>query len=169
MRNEFEPDMAVAKKLYPQIKELLEKYTEYVDENGDEENIEYKKVEKKLHEITGKDMSQYDLLYYWEGEGLEVESFRIALPDPKIVNDITKDEVIEIVKRMDKHFFDDNGEYEKIDGEDEFTHQFKLYLKEYYHELLKINFKKKYVQYFSGQKGKGLSIEEKIEKMLEKK
>lgn len=45
MRKELEPDMATAKKLYPQIKELIEKYIEYVDKNGDEEYIEYKKLE----------------------------------------------------------------------------------------------------------------------------
>jgi hypothetical protein len=169
MRNELNPDMAVAKKLYPQIKELLEKYTEYVDEYGDEENLEYKKVEEKLHEITGKNMSGYNIWEYWEAEGLEVEAFRISLPDPNIVNDITKNELNEIIEIMNKNYFDDNGEYEKIEGEDEFTHEFKLYLSDYYHELLKINFKKKYDQYFFGQKGKGLNIEEKIEKMLGKK
>jgi hypothetical protein len=46
MRKELEPKMEIAKKLYPQIVKLIEKYTEYCDENGDEENAEYKKLEK---------------------------------------------------------------------------------------------------------------------------
>ena len=100
MRKELEPKMETAKKLYPEIIKLIEEYTEYCDENGDEENIEYKKLENKLHEITGKDISQYNLWEYWEEEGLEVLSFRIALPEPIIVNDITKDELAEIVKRI---------------------------------------------------------------------
>ncbi|GHU21049.1 hypothetical protein FACS189475_10250 [Betaproteobacteria bacterium] len=57
MRKELEPDWETAEKLYPEIVELIEKYTGYCDENGDEDNVEYKKLENKLHEITGKDMS----------------------------------------------------------------------------------------------------------------
>jgi hypothetical protein len=166
MRNELEPDMTIAKKLYPQIKELLEKYTEYVDEYGDEKDIEYKKMEKKILEITGKNISEYKEWEYLRIVGLEEEAFKISLPDPKIVNDITKDELIEIVERMNRDYFDDNGELKKIAGEDEFIYEFKIYLYNYYHELLKMNFKKKYDEYFFGQKGKGLNIEEKIEKML---
>ena len=123
MRKELKPDMEIAEKLYPKIKELIEEYTEYCDENGDEEDIEYKKLENKLHEITGKDMSQYNLWEYWEGEGLEVLSFRIALPEPNIVTDITKDELNEIVKIL-KRPFDENN-YKKNDTENEFTQEFK--------------------------------------------
>jgi hypothetical protein len=32
------------KKLYPKIVKSIEKYTEYCDENGDNENIEWKKI-----------------------------------------------------------------------------------------------------------------------------
>ena len=108
MRKELEPNMEIAKKLYPRIKKLIEKYTEYCDENEDEEDIEYKKLEKKLHEITGKDISQYNLWEYWEEEGLEPLAFKIALPEPNIVNNITKDELKEIIQIIKEDIFEEN-------------------------------------------------------------
>ena len=90
MREELKPKMDIAKGLYLKIISLIEKYADYCDENGDEENIEYKKLESELNKITGKDISQYNLWEYWEEEGIEPLSFRIALPEPYIVNDIKK-------------------------------------------------------------------------------
>ena len=147
MRKELEPKMETAKKLYPKIIKLIEKYTEYCNENGDEENIEYKKLENKLHEITGKDISQYNLSEYWEEEGLEPLSFKIALPEPNIVKDITKEELHEIVKIINNDIFEE-------EFNDEFLKEFKYFLEDYYHKLLKINFKSYSNEYFNRQKGK---------------
>ena len=168
MRKKLQPDMESAKKLYPHIKKLLEEYTLYCDENGDEENSEYKKLENTLHEMTGKDISHYDLWEYWEGEGLEVLSFRIALSEPNIVNDITKDELKEIVKIIKEGIFEEN------DTDDEFVQDFKYHLSDFYHELLKINFKNYNYKYFIRQKGKDgkyfeYSTEEAAEKISDKK
>jgi hypothetical protein len=163
MRKELKANMETAKKLYPKIKELIEKYTEYCDENGDEENIEYKKLENKLHEITGKDISQYNLWEYWEEEGLEPLAFRIALPEPNIVNDITKEELTEIVKIIKEDIFKEN------DTDDEFIQEFKYLCMDYYHKLLKINFKNYKYEYFNSQKGKdGKYFEYKVEEIVEK-
>jgi hypothetical protein len=164
MRKELEPNWETAEKLYPEIVKLIEKYTEYCDENGDEENIENKKLENKLNKITGKDISKYNLSEYWEEEGLEVLSFRISLPEPNIVNDITKEELTEIVKRMKVDI------YKTIDGNN-FREEFNLYTGKYYHKLLEINFKKYKPDYFNSQKGKGgkyfeYSIEELVEKIM---
>jgi hypothetical protein len=164
MRKELEPNWETAEKLYPEIVKLIEKYTEYCDENGDEENIEYKKLEEQLNELTGKDMSQYHLWEYWEEEGLEVLSFRISLPEPNIVNDITKEELTEIVKIIKVDI------YKTIDDKN-FREKFNYYLGDYYHELLKINFEKYNPDYFDSQKGKGgkyfeYSIEELVEKIM---
>jgi len=146
MRKELEPDMEIAEKLYSQIKGLIEKYTEYCDEYGDGEEIEYKNLENKLYEITGKDISQYNLSEYSEEEGLEVLSFRISLPEPKIVSDITEEEVTEIVKRIKSDVFQESNE-------NNFKNIFHCYLGDYYHKLLKRNFKKYKYEYFNSQKG----------------
>ncbi len=37
---------------------------------------------------------------YWEGDGEYKESFKIALPDPIIVNNITQEELIEVITRI---------------------------------------------------------------------
>lgn len=101
---------------------------------------------------------------WWEGEGLEVLAFRIALPEPNIVKDITKDELVEIiVEKIEKDAFDEKGDL--IESDDEFTNDFKIYLIDYYHELLKINFKMYKYEYFIIHKGKTYSVEEKIEKI----
>lgn len=61
LRKEIEPDFETAEKLYPKVLKLILSYTDYCDENGDEDNSEYEKLEKKLHEMTRKDMSQFNL------------------------------------------------------------------------------------------------------------
>ncbi|MCL1994191.1 MAG: hypothetical protein FWG66_14705 [Spirochaetes bacterium] len=152
MRKELEPKMEIAEKLYPQIKHLIEKYAEYCDENGDEELVEYKNLENSLHEITGKDMTKYNLSEWWEGEGLEVLSFRIALPEPNIIADITKDELLEIVEILKMPF--DESDFAQNDTENDFSQMFKIYLDDYYRVLLKINFKGYKHEYFNRQKGK---------------
>jgi hypothetical protein len=162
MRKELEPNLEKSEALYAKIKALIEKYTEYCDENGDEENIEYKILENKLREITGKDISQYNLWEYWEGEGLEVLSFRISLPEPMIVNNITKEELTEIIKRINVDIFEEN------DG-NIFLKEFGYYLGDYYHKLLEINFTNYRYEYFNRQKGKdGKYFEYSIKEIVEK-
>jgi hypothetical protein len=168
MRKDLEPQMETAKKLYIKIVKLIKKYTEYCDESGDGENIEYEKLENRLHGITGKDISQYNLWEYWEEEGLEPLAFKIALPEPNIVEDITKEELTEIVKEIKADIF------EKNDAVDEFTREFKYICMDYYHKLLKINFKNYKYEYFNRQKGKDgkyfeYNVEEITEKILGKK
>jgi len=163
MRKELEPKIDVAKYLYPKIISLIEKYTDYCNENGDEENIEYKKLENELNKITGKDISHYNLWEYWEEEGIEPLSFRIALPEPNIVNDIKKEELIEIVNILKEEIF------KKNEKEDKFTQEFKYYLEEYYHKLLELNCKNYDSELFESQKGKdGKIFEYTVEEIVEK-
>ncbi|MGO3383315.1 MAG: hypothetical protein ACTIMQ_00950, partial [Acinetobacter guillouiae] len=72
----------------------------YCDEFGDEDSLEYQKLSEKLTEITSKDISQYDLWEWWETEGIENLSFDICLPEPKIIHNISKQELTEIVQRI---------------------------------------------------------------------
>ncbi|MDR2482723.1 MAG: hypothetical protein LBD08_03725 [Treponema sp.] len=162
MRKELEPDMETVEKLYAQIISLIEGYIKYCDENGDEDSREYKKLEDKLHEITGKDISQYNLWEYWAEEGIDVFSFRIGLPEPDAVKDITKDELTEIVKKIQAGVFEENGENKSMEP-------FKYYLEEYYHRLLEIKFEKYEIKYFQRQKDKdGKYFEYSAEEITEK-
>lgn len=98
LRNTIEPQFDIAEKLYPEVLKPIMDYTDFCNENGDENNEEYKKLEATFHGMTGKDMLRFDLWEWWEGEGAEVLAFRISLPDPIKIGDISKDELFEIVR-----------------------------------------------------------------------
>lgn len=138
LRKEIEPDFITAEKRYSKILQLILEYTEYCDEYGDEENTAYKKLENTLYELTGKEMSQFNLWEWWEGDGAENLAFDISLPDPVPVENITKNELEEIVTRL-KSF-----ELPVKTSENEFKSIFysQLYFGNgYYHQFLKLNFK----------------------------
>ncbi len=133
LRGEIEPNMELAEKLYPEILRSILDYTKYCDEQGDKDNTEYKKLEKKFHDLTNKDMSVYNLREWWEEEGAEVLAFRIALPDAVKLPDINREELNEIVRRV--------ATFDIVEGLS-FKAQFNSHLDVYYHTFLKLNFKK---------------------------
>ena len=100
MRAQIEPDFERARKIYDEILEQILAYTDYCDENDDEDGKEYRKVKERLAKISGKDMSKFSLHEWWEAESAENLAFDIALPEPKLVPDIIKDELRQIVDRM---------------------------------------------------------------------
>ncbi len=133
LRKEIEPDIGIAEKLYPEVLKLILAYTAYCDENGDEDNSEYQKLEKKLHEMTGKDMSKFNLWEWWEVDGAENLAFDICLPDPKIVENITKEELTEIVRRKKTFLMHDKND-------ESFKGQFHYRFDDYYIDFLEKNF-----------------------------
>jgi hypothetical protein len=147
LRREIEPQLERAEKLYPEILKLVMNYATFCDEHGDEENREYKRLENKLHALTGKDISKFNLWEWWEEEGAEVLAFRIALLDPKKFDDMTEDEVFEIVNRI--LTFEEPDE-----ANSSFEEQFKYHLDDFYHELLSINVETYDYQLFTRQKDK---------------
>ena len=150
LRNEIEPQLDIAEKRYPEILKLITAYTSFCDENGDEDHSAYKKLEEKLQDFTQKDMSQFNLSEWWEEEGAEVLSFRIGLPDPLKVENIKKEELVEILNRV--------ASFEKLDknpDDQTFKNIFSLYLDGYYHRFLALNFKTyNYRKLFTRQKDK---------------
>ncbi len=100
LRTEIEPNFETAQQHYPLVLKLIANYTDYCDEFGDEDSLEYQKLSETLTEITSKDISQYDLWEWWEAEGIENLSFDICLPEPKIIHNISKQELTEIVQRI---------------------------------------------------------------------
>ena len=166
LRKEIEPQLEIAESRYQKILDLILAYTDYCDENGDEDNSEYEKLENRLHEMTGKEMSQFNLWEWWEEEGAEVLSFRIALPNPIKVNDVTKEELTEIVKRAKTFDLNEN--------EESFKGQFRYYLNDYYRDFLELNFKSFKHNFFHRQKDKSgnyfeYSVSEIVEKLWDKK
>ncbi|MDN3693078.1 hypothetical protein QWZ06_12675 [Chryseobacterium tructae] len=150
LRSEIEPDFETAEKRYPEVLKLVLDYADWCEEHGDENNSEYKKLENKLQAMTGKEMSQFNLWEWWEGDGAEHLSFDIGLPDPQIVEDITKDELTEIVRRMNT--------FEISDPDDQsFKGMFYNYIcfgSDYYPDFLKLNFKDYHIKFFQAHKDK---------------
>ncbi|WP_433863848.1 hypothetical protein [Sphingobacterium thalpophilum] len=137
LRNSLEPDIATAEQCFPSVLLALEEYAKEVDTAGDEDGKKYQVLEKYLHGLTGKDMAKFNLYEWWEEEGAEVLAFRISLPDPVHVSDITFDEVSEVVRRIKEYDFSN-----ALSGT--FAADFQLFLDNYYHDLLKLNFPETY-------------------------
>lgn len=133
LRNVLEPDLKTAEQRYPEVLEAILAYTNFCDEHGDQELTEYTKLEDKLHGLTGKDMSRFNLSEWWEEEGAEPLAFKISLPDPVFTEDITMEELGEIVDRLKT--------LNESERDESFSGQFSLYLDGYYHSLLSLNFK----------------------------
>ena len=133
LRKEIEPDFETVEKRYPIALKAIMSYTAYCDENGDEDLVEYNKLADYLHQLTGKDMSQFNLWEWWEEEGAEVLAFKIVLPEPQCVHNITMDEVHEIVKRLKTDIYtpSEDGSLKEL---------FKYHLDEYYKLFLERNF-----------------------------
>jgi hypothetical protein len=100
LRKEIQPQFDVAEDRYPEVLKLILDYTEYCDKNGDEAHIKYKKLEAKLHLMTGKDMSKFNLWEWWEEDGAENLAFDISLPEPEKIDTISTEEIYEIVRRL---------------------------------------------------------------------
>lgn len=136
MRAEIEPNFALARERYEEVLESILDYVDYSNTHGgDKDGLGYKKLEEHLHDMTGKDISKFDLLNWWE-EGAEAIAFDIALPDPIKLDDISKDELKIIVERVKNFDLDDL--------DDEFINEFyrrTISLKGYFMQFLKLNFK----------------------------
>ncbi|MDF2516056.1 MAG: hypothetical protein K0R59_1352 [Sphingobacterium sp.] len=133
LRKEIEPDFKSAEKHYPEVLKLILAYSDYCEENGDEDSTEYQKLENTLHEMTGKDMSQFNLWEWWEEEGAEVLAFRISLPAPKVIEHITKGELTEIVRRQKTFVIQD-------ENDKSLRAQFHYHLDDYFIDFLSLNF-----------------------------
>ena len=133
LRKEIEPDFETVEKRYPIALKAIMSYTAYCDENGDEDLVEYNKLADYLHQLTGKDMSQFNLWEWWEEEGAEVLAFKIVLPEPQCVHNNTMDEEHEIVKRLKTDIYTppEDGSLKEL---------FKYHLDEYYKLFLERNF-----------------------------
>lgn len=150
LRIDIEPDFKTAEKLYPKVLKLILAYTDYCDENGDDDNSEYEKLENRLHEMTGKDISQFNLWEWWEENGAENLAFDISLPNTKQVNNITHSELNEIVRRMKT--------YEEPDDDDKtfksvfYNHT--VFGNGYFSKFLELNFTTYNHQLFQSNKDK---------------
>jgi hypothetical protein len=119
--------------LCPKNFELISLYDRGYD-NGDEEKM--KIAINQINSLTDKNINLEDLFEYWEGESQEELTFRLSLPNPLKVDSVTKEELMEIVRRMQS--FDDNGISKKLSDLGVPLSSVLNY--DYYTELIKRNF-----------------------------
>lgn len=164
LRKEIEPQFDIAEKLYPEVLKLILYYTSFCDENGDEEFIEYKNLEEKLHILSGKDITQFNLAEWWEEDGAENLAFNISLPEPIKVDNLTKEELYEIVHLI-KNF--DGSNENDVDFISTFYIN-TIYGNGYYKKFLEKNFKHYNHKLFQRKKDKkGNYFEYSIEEVVE--
>lgn len=138
-RPRYYPDTQTAERLYPQVLARLQAFECWYDEqvtwHDNEFNHAYWQLQHDLQALTQKDMSKYTLWEWWEDEGIEVLAFKIALPNPKLTNNIQKDELTHIIQMMKDVSYPCNTEFERL---------FQCHFEEYFTKWLELNFPKSY-------------------------
>ncbi len=97
LRPEIEPQLQVAEQLYPKILELVKEY-DYFNHKLEAEVAS--KIIKKIADLANKDLSEDSLSENRNPNDLELLAFNFALPYPQKVENISKEETTEIVKRI---------------------------------------------------------------------
>jgi len=101
-------------------------------------------------------------LEWWEEEGAEVLAFKISLPDPKIIDQLTKEELTEIVNR--KKIF-----VIKDEDDESLKAQFHYHIEYYFTDFLALNFKTYTHKLFQRQQDrKGEYFEHSQDEVVEK-
>jgi hypothetical protein len=136
MRNELEPNLVLAKKLFPKILNLIDEFNN--SWGNYYENVEkYEELINEISKITGKEISRLrkydDFSHGMYTLGEDRLAFDFALPAPIVVNDISKEELTEVVKRITVDRY-------KEEENDDFLKEINFDLWGYYFELLQINF-----------------------------
>ena len=138
LRKELRPDFATAEKLYPLILKRLQDYEAFWDAQSEDtpEEVfdkEYKAMEQYLGELTGKDLSDIWLWEWWEGNGIEVFAFDLAMPDPVKHNDLTREDIAAFVRIIIDNEFECENDFQE-----EFM-PYMFYTHQYFYKFLALN------------------------------
>lgn len=168
LRAELRPDFETAEKLYPLILSRLQEYEAFHDSQSEDTpeevfEVEYQKMQTYLSELTGKDLSDVWLWEWWEGNGIEVFAFDLAMPEPKKHNDLTKEDLRDFVEIICTEHFD-----YQTDFEEEFM-PYMFYNQQYFFRFLELNFKGFRYDFFIQQKDQsGNDYEPTTDEIVEK-
>ena len=138
LRKELRTDFATAEKLYPLVLKRLEDYEAFHDAQSEDtpEEVfdkEYKAMEQYLSELTGKDLSDTWLWEWWEGNGIEVFAFDLAMPDPVKHNDLTREDIAAFVRIIIDNEFECENDFQE-----EFM-PYMFYAHQYFYKFLALN------------------------------
>ena len=137
LRKELRPDFATAEKLYPLVLKRLKSYEKFYDScyafSEEELDKEYKAMEQYLSELTGKDLSDIWLWEWWEGNGIEVFAFDLAMPDPVKHNNLTREDIAAFVRIIIDNEFECENDFQE-----EFM-PYMFYAHQYFYKFLALN------------------------------
>ena len=137
LRKELRPDFATAEKLYPLVLKRLKSYEKFYDYcyafSEEELDKEYKAMEQYLSELTGKDLSDTWLWEWWEGNGIEVFAFDLAMPDPVKHNNLTRENIAAFVRIIIDNEFECENDFQE-----EFM-PYMFYAHQYFYKFLALN------------------------------
>ena len=137
LRKELRPDFATAEKLFPLVLKRLKSYEKFYDScyafSEEELDKEYKAMEQYLSELTGKDLSDTWLWEWWEGNGIEVFAFDLAMPDPVKHNDLTREDIAAFVCIIIDNEFECENDFQE-----EFM-SYMFYAHQYFYKFLALN------------------------------
>lgn len=148
MRPELKPNLEIARKIYPIVKQKILDFTEFWDNNPNKAELKHDEVKLNLENLTGKNLSDFDLWEYWEADGIENLSFRISLPDLIKITDFKKDELKEVLTKIKT--FENPEQHE----DDEISMLNWANESSFYKKLLEINFPNYKHNYFNSHKDK---------------
>ena len=105
LRHEIEPQLQIAEQIYPKILELVKEY-DYFSHKLEPEVAG--KIIKKIAILANKDIAESSLTENRSPNhtDLELLAFNFALPYPQKVENISKEELTEIVKRIQFIYYD---------------------------------------------------------------
>ncbi len=84
---------------FPQIdKDKIAVVGELIDAIIDKGTGECQKELDELNRITGKELDVVEFAEYWSWTSLEMISKQLLIPDPPCIRDLTKEELVEIVR-----------------------------------------------------------------------
>ncbi len=104
LRSEVEPDIEATQKIFSGVLELISRYDEACD-NNDSQTVAA--VIAEINTLTNKNITEEDLFEYWESESKEEVAFKFSIPAPIKTDAITRDELLEIIRRIQS--FDGTG------------------------------------------------------------
>lgn len=97
LRKEFIPEVDIAKGKHKNVMRLIQSI------EAAQENNESAKAQSFLTELNEYVDKEYDLYFfyeYWGWTTLDELAFKVALPSPPLITNITKEELTEVVNKL---------------------------------------------------------------------
>lgn len=98
LRPELEPNIKKAEELFPKVIALISQFDDGFD-HGDMNKMDF--ALKELSTLIKKEIEKEDLYEYWSYTSIEDLAFKLSLPSPKKVDNISEQEVLEINERIE--------------------------------------------------------------------